>query len=124
MTESKVLIVEDDESIRTLYATALKVAGLKVLTASDGKEGVTLALEHHPDVIMMDIMMPNMSGHDAVEKIRLDKWGKNVKIIFLTNHSDPKNVFEAVKAGSDDYIVKANTDVKEVVNRVRAAMHL
>lgn len=122
MTNTVVLIVEDDESILELYATAFIKAGLKVLKAKNGQEGVNLAIKHHPDAILMDIVMPVMHGHEAVEKIRLDPWGKNAKVIFLTNMSDAENVYLAVEQGSEEYIIKANTPIKEVVNQTRMAM--
>lgn len=117
-----VLIVEDDPMIQKLYADAFELAGLAVRTARNGEEGVTVALEHHPDAILMDIMMPGMNGHEAVSKIRRDSWGKSAKIIFLTNMSDAENVVHAVEQGSEEYIVKANATVKEVVNKTRMAM--
>jgi len=123
MTTASVLIVEDDESIRELYAAAFGVAKMEVLTAVNGAEGVKLALKHHPDVILMDIMMPVMNGHDAVNKIRNDPWGRNVTVVYLTNMSDAENVVHAVKQGSSEYIIKANTSPREVVNHVRMAMH-
>ncbi len=119
MGKLQILIVEDTESILELYTTAFTNAGFGVLKAKNGEEGVKLALIHHPDAILMDIVMPGMNGHDAVEKIRLDPWGRDAKVVFLTNMSDAENVVRAVENGSDEYIVKANTDVKEVVNKVR-----
>ena len=121
MTKTTILVVEDDENIRDLYGTALQNAGLAVLSAATATEGVTLALEHHPAVILMDIMLPDMSGHEAVEKIRNDRWGKDAKIIFLTNMSDAADVAQAVAAGSTEYIIKVHTTPKEVVNMVRTA---
>ncbi len=122
MKKPTVLIVEDDAMIRKLYADAFELAGLTVLQAENGEEGVALALAEHPDAILMDIMMPVMNGHEAVAKIRRDAWGKSAKIIFLTNMSDAENVVHAVEAGSDEYIIKANASVKEVVNQTRMAM--
>ncbi len=122
MTNTVVLIVEDDESILELYAAAFTQAGIKVLKAKDGLEGVKMALDNHPDAILMDIMMPALNGHEVVEKIRLDPWGKDAKVIFLTNMSDAENVYLAVGQGSDEYIIKANAPVKEVVNKTRMAM--
>ncbi len=122
MSQTKILIVEDDDSIRELYATAFTQAGISVLQAKDGHEGISMALLHHPQAILMDIVMPGMTGQEAVEKIRLDPWGRKAKVIFLTNMSDAENVFLAVLQGSEEYIVKANTPVKEVVNQVRMAM--
>jgi two-component system OmpR family response regulator len=118
-----ILLVEDNQTIRELYATALINAGLEVILAADGAEGVRLALEKKPAVVLFDIEMPVLDGHKAAEKIRLDSWGKNVPIIFLTNHSDAANVAHAHMLQPDDYIVKANIPIKEVVNRVRLAMH-
>jgi len=123
MSDSSVLIVEDDDNLRKLYSDAISGVGINVLTAKNGKEGVEMALEHHPSVILMDIMMPVMDGHEAMKKIRLDKWGKNAKVIFLTNFSDAENVVHAVEEGTEEYIVKANTSIKEIINEVRIAMN-
>lgn len=122
-TTKTVLLVEDDQTIRELYATAFINAGLDVLMAEDGQQGVTLALEHKPAVILFDIDMPVLNGHQAAEKLRMDDWGKTVPIIFLTNHSDAANVAHAHMLKPEDYIVKANTPIKELVNKVRMAMH-
>lgn len=118
-----VLIVEDDGSIRELYKTALQQAGLHVMIAENGAIGVIKALQEHPKVILMDIMMPEMNGHDAVAKIREDAWGKTAKIIFLTNMSDAEDITKAVEQRSDEYIVKAHAEPSEVVNMVRMAIH-
>lgn len=122
MVKTTVLIVEDDDSIRELYADAFSNAKIDVLKASNGEEGVALALQHHPDAILMDIMMPIMGGHAAVNKIRKDPWGKTAKVIYLTNMNDAENVVHAVERGSDEYIIKANLSPKEVVNHTRMVM--
>lgn len=121
--DTHVLVVEDDESIRQLYVDALTAGGIRVETAKDGEEGVALALEKHPEVILMDITLPGMNGHEAVQQIRKDPWGKNAKVIFLTNSDKAEDVFNAVKQKSVEYIIKANTDIKDVVNRVRQTMY-
>lgn len=123
MTDATVLIADDDEMIREMYVAAFTAAGIHVLSATNGKECVEQALKHHPNAILVDIMMPEMDGHQAVSKIRLDPWGKNAKIVFLSNLSDAENVVHAVAEGSEKYIVKANTTVKEVINLVRSVMH-
>ncbi len=115
--------MEDDAAIRTMYKDALTASDMEVLEAKNGKEGVELALAHHPRVILVDILMPEMNGHEAVGAIRRDPWGKNARIIYLTNLSDPADVVHAIEQGPEEYIVKANTDIKEVVNIVRTAMY-
>ncbi|HMO78266.1 MAG TPA: response regulator [Candidatus Paceibacterota bacterium] len=123
MEQKQVLLVEDEKNIRELYAMALINAGIDILMAEDGEQGVALALKHHPSLILMDISMPVLDGHEAVKKIRADSWGKNAKIIFLTNHSEATNVAHAISQHPEDYIVKVNTPVKEIINRVREAMY-
>ena len=106
-----------------MYAVALTKAGLDIIMAENGAQGIEMALTHKPAVILLDIEMPEMDGHQVAEKLRLDSWGKSAKIIYLTNRSEPMHVAHAVALKPEDYIVKANIPVKEVVNRVRMAMH-
>ena len=117
-----VLIVEDEAPLRELYTNLLEEHGISVITAETGQAGVTLALEQHPDVIVMDVMLPDISGHEAVAQIRRDNWGKTAKIIYLTNRSDAESVTEAVAHKSDEYIIKAHTDNQEFLNKVRSSM--
>ena len=123
MTTLDVLIVDDEESIRQLYTDAFTLAGLKVLTADTSDDAVAKALQYHPRVILMDILLGNDTGHSAVEKIRRDDWGKNARIIYLTNLTEPENVVKAISLQPEEYIVKAHTDVKDVVNQARMAMY-
>lgn len=118
-----VLIVDDDGAIRDMYATAFTIAGHEVLTAANAEDGVMLALSKQPSIILMDITMPGVSGHEAVEKIRADAWGKTAKIMYLTNLSDAGNLMEAVEQKSDEYIVKSNTDPKDIVTKAEQLMY-
>ena len=119
-----ILIAEDDQNMRELCIEAFERAGLPVITARNGRDAVALALEHHPAIILMDIQMPIMDGHEAMRKIREDEhWGSHAKVIYLTNFSDPEHVYEAVQNRSVDFIVKAHTPINEIVNRVRIAMY-
>lgn len=122
MTKPSILIADDDTNIREMYSIAFTQAGITVIQAANGQECVDLALKHHPEAILVDIMMPILNGHEAIAKIRLDSWGAKANVVYLTNMSDAENVFHAVEHGTDSYIVKANTSVKEVVNKVRLAM--
>ena len=118
-----ILLVEDDKNIRELYAMALIGAGFQILMAENGQQGVDLALKHHPDLILLDIDMPIVNGHEAAQKIRLDSWGKTARIVFLTNHSDAQNVAHAIMQKPEDYIVKVNVPIKDMVNQVRIAIY-
>lgn len=119
----QILLIDDDQFIREMYATALTNAGLHTIMAENGQQGIELALKHKPALILLDIEMPDIDGHHVAEKIRQDRWGKDAKIIYLTNRSEPKDVVHAITLKPEDYIVKANIPIKEVINRVRLAMH-
>lgn len=119
MEKKTVLIVEDDKNTRELYESAISMAGHNVLTADEGEKGVELALAHHPDLILMDVMMPHgMGGHDAVAKIREDDWGKNAHVVHLTNRIDPQDLVDAKHLDTDEYIIKTHTPIKELVEKV------
>lgn len=118
-----VLIIEDDDNIRDMYGYALESAGMTVLKAKDGERGVELALQHHPSVILVDIMMPGINGHETVARIRKDPWGKDAHVIFLTNMTDAENVVQAVSQKPEEYIIKSQCEVKDLVNMVRTAMY-
>lgn len=122
METATILTVEDDSDLREAIAAALGNAGFTVLSAANGAEGVTLALKHHPDVILMDINMPELNGHEAVEKIREDVWGQHAKVIFLTSLSAAENIVHAVESGSEAYIVKPHTSLSEIVQKVREVL--
>src|SRR5258708_1096522 len=84
--KKSVLVVEDDPEVRTLYAHALTAAGLTVILAEDGENGLALAIEKQPDLLLVDVLMPNLSGIDMLKKIRAQgDWGKQVPAILLTN---------------------------------------
>jgi DNA-binding response OmpR family regulator len=123
MNTIKILTVEDDQELREALTTALEQAHFTVLTATNGRDGVTLALAEHPDVILMDIMLPELNGHDAVAKIREDVWGQHAKVVFLTSQTEAENVVYAVRGGSDAYIVKPHATLAEIVQKVREVLH-
>lgn len=116
------LIIEDDVDLLDLYSKVMRDAGITVHQAKNGTEGISLALQHKPDVILADVMLPDLSGHEVVKKIRLDSWGRNATVIYLTNRSDAESVVTAIEQGSDEYIIKAHITPKELLNKVRSAM--
>lgn len=117
-----VLLVEDNPSIRELYAMAFVNAGIDIKMAEHGEQGLRLALEHHPSLILLDIDMPIMNGHEMFERLRQDTWGANANVIFLTNRDDYRDIAHANTNRPTDYIIKANQTVKAVVNKVLNAI--
>jgi two-component system alkaline phosphatase synthesis response regulator PhoP len=120
----RVLVVEDDAMLSTVLAESLKVEKFKVSVVADGSEGLKMALEHHPDLILLDLVMPVMDGLTMLHKLREDKWGKQAQVIVLSNISDTDKVKEAIDNGSDEYLIKADWNVIEVANKVKKILDL
>ena len=90
--EKHILIVEDEQDIREAMHEALTEAGFNVSTSSNGAIGLADAIEKKPDLILLDIVMPEMDGHEVLKKLREDPWGKSVKVIMLTSMDSTKNI--------------------------------
>lgn len=117
----KVAIIEDDQPIRKMYELKLANAGYEVKTASNGEEGLELLKTYQPDLVLLDIMMPQMNGDEVLKKFRATKEGEKAKVIILTNVSRDEAVNDLDALGVSDYIVKANhtpTQVIEIVEKV------
>jgi DNA-binding response OmpR family regulator len=119
MSKQQVLIVEDERSLRHALRDEFVRAGFSVLETSNGEEGINTALTAHPDIILLDIIMPVMDGMAMLRRLREDTWGKTVPVIILTNLAADARFAEAVAAGTYDYFVKVNWTIEQVVQRVR-----
>jgi two-component system phosphate regulon response regulator PhoB len=117
----KILVVEDAEDIRELVAFKLRGAGYDVSTAADGEAGVATARSIHPDLIVLDWMMPRMNGLDATVAVRADADLAQVPIILLTAKGQEQDVHRGFTVGVDDYIVKPFSP-RELVSRVDAVL--
>lgn len=120
-----ILIVEDDLALRSALRDKLVDSGLGVIEAKDGEEGLKIALAEHPDLMLIDIVMPKMGGLAMLGQIRKDDWGKDVKCIILTNVDDIGEIDRAMKLvdiegyGSFEYFVKTDVKIEEVVEKVK-----
>lgn len=121
MTDQKkiILVVEDEEPMQLVLRDVLKVEGYNVLEAKNGIEGLELALKEHPDLILLDILMPKMDGLEMLKRLREDKWGLNVPVIVLTNLSDNEDIAKAVEEDVFEYFVKTDIRIDEVIQRIR-----
>ncbi|MDD5040622.1 MAG: response regulator [Patescibacteria group bacterium] len=122
--DKKVLIVEDDESVRRVLHNELEKQGVAVLEAENGEAAFMSALKDHPDLILLDVIMPKMHGMDLLRKLREDDWGKNVPIILLTNFADDPRVVEAVKEGRCELLSKAEAKLDDIIQKVRERVGL
>lgn len=117
----KVVIVEDDKPIQFLYKSKLELEGFEVATADDGLLGMSVIKEHTPDLILLDLRMPVMSGDEMLAKLRETSWGASIRVIILTNISRDEAPSSLRLLSVDRYLVKAHhtpSQVVEVVNEV------
>lgn len=117
--DTKILIVEDDTLLSRMYEKAFKFEKYEVHVARNGKEGVSAAKKLKPDFILLDIMMPEMNGLEALDKLKADKDTKNIPVVMLTNLSGDEDVESALSKGALKFIVKSEHDPKEVVDMVK-----
>ena len=114
----KILIVEDEVSLINVLYEKLTHEGYEVIKALDGKEGLRLALNQHPDLILLDINLPIMDGITMLKELRKEEVGKNIEVVMLTNFSEYKLLADAMEQGAHDYLVKSDWKLEDVVKLV------
>lgn len=115
--EARLLVVDDEPNIRDLLATSLRFAGFEVFTASTGNEAIREATENKPDLVVLDVMLPDMDGFTVTRRLR-DR-GEHYPILFLTAKDETKDKVAGLTVGGDDYVTKPFS-LEEVVARIRA----
>ncbi len=118
MNKTMILVVEDDAPVRNLMVTTLKTHDYKYLTAANGSEAITLAASHNPDVIFLDLGLPDIDGIEVIRQIRT--WS-NMPIIVISARSEDDDKIEALDAGADDYLTKPFS-VEELLARLRVTV--
>ncbi|HEU5187703.1 MAG TPA: response regulator [Candidatus Saccharimonadales bacterium] len=118
-TQQKILIIEDEEPLANMLADKLQAEGFNTQVAYEGQSGLKAALSWLPDLILLDLIMPKMDGMTMLRRLRQEEKGKMVRVILLTNLSDTSKVFEAVSLGVNDYLVKTNWDLDEIINEIQ-----
>ena len=116
---SKIAIIEDDQAISQMYRFKFEAEGYTVETAGNGKLGLELAEKMKPDIILLDLMMPEMNGDEALEKIRATPWGKDIKVIILTNMGEQEIPPKVKELGVSGVILKADMTPRQVADVVK-----
>ncbi len=114
-----ILVVEDETLMVNALKKKLEAEDFNVLVAKDGSEGLNIALEKHPDLVLLDVILPVMDGMTALKNLRADSWGKDVPVIILTNLSRAATIEESKKKGVNTYLVKTDWKLAEVVQKVK-----
>ena len=117
--KKKILIVEDDVALSGVYRSRLEMEGFDIKEVNNGEEALSAAVDFKPDLILLDAMMPKISGFDVLDILRNTPATANIRIIMLTALSQPKDKERAESLGVDDYLVKSQVVIGDVVDRVK-----
>ena len=117
--EARLLVVEDEPNIRELLATSLRFAGFEVHVAADGATALKQAAEHEPDLVVLDVMLPDMDGFTVTRKLRGS--GRLLPIVFVTARDSVEDKIKGLTVGGDDYVTKPFS-LEEVIARIRAVL--
>jgi DNA-binding response OmpR family regulator len=118
---TKILVVDDEPNIVQTLRDRLEMNEYKVVTACNGKEGLETALQEKPDVILLDVIMPIMDGHEMLEALRRQPGGEEPSVIMLTARSQTQDISRANACGIDDYIVKP-FDLSELLEKIESVV--
>jgi DNA-binding response OmpR family regulator len=120
----KILIIEDDFDLAAVLRDALTDAGFIVVIARDGEEGLRVALDQQPDMILLDVLLPKKEGLALLKELRDDARGKSIPVTVLTNYSGTEHVNRALAYGARNFLVKASWDIDSLVEEVKTALKL
>lgn len=115
----KILLVEDDDALANVYVTRLQAEGFNVKRVPNGEDALAAAIEFRPILIILDVMMPKVSGFDVLDILRNTPETANVKVIMLTALSQDTDKQRAEQLGADDYLVKSQVVIADVVERIK-----
>lgn len=120
--KKKILVVEDEEALLQALTDTFSENGYEVLKAKNGVEALSVALKNHPDLIILDILMPEMDGMSMVKNLRADNWGSKVPVIILTNINPESNhiLQSIVESQPAYYLIKANVELSEIVEKANS----
>ncbi|MFA6532681.1 MAG: response regulator [Patescibacteria group bacterium] len=115
----KILIIDDDNNIVKMYLLKLSNSGYEAIYATNGKQGLEMAIQNHPDLIVLDLAMPVMDGMTFLKQLRIDLWGKTVPVIILTNRdADDKTLEDIRKTQPTYYLIKTNNTPSDVAIKI------
>lgn len=115
----KVLIVDDEPALLDIYSTKLSMEGFEVLLAHDGIEGIAAAVQHHPGVILLDVVMPMKDGFETLQDLKMNSTTKDIPVIILSNLGQDYEVKRGMVLGAKFFLTKANLSPQRVVDEVR-----
>lgn len=122
-TKHKILVIEDEDLIRSALMTILKEEDYEVIYAKDGLEGLALAEKEQPSLIILDLLLPKLDGQTMLERVRENPWGRDIPVIVYTNVSDAMPVHDTLKSGATHYYIKADTSSEELIKTIEKMLN-
>src|SRR6478672_831925 len=119
---AKILLVEDDKSLREIYGVRLLAEGYDIVSAGDGEEALAMAIKERPNLIVSDVMMPKISGFDMLDILRSTTETKDIKVIMMTALSSEDQRLRGEQLGADRYLVKSQVGIEDVVRTVHEVL--
>jgi DNA-binding response OmpR family regulator len=123
-SKKKILLVEDDSMISSMYKTKFEAEGFQVFIADNGAIGLELAKKEKPDIMMLDVILPQLDGFSVLEEVKKDKTTKNIPVIMLTNLGTEEDKKKGEKMGALDYLVKASLTPGQVSEKIKKALKI
>jgi DNA-binding response OmpR family regulator len=123
-SKKKILVVEDDPMINSMYKTKFKVAGFEVFTADNGVTGLELVKKEKPDIVMLDVMLPQLDGFSVLEQIKKDETTKDIPVIMLTNLGTDEDKAKGARMGALDYLVKASLTPGQISEKIKQILKI
>lgn len=119
---SKILIIDDDQTIVSIWSMALKTENFEVITAPTGKDGLEKAKNDKPDFIILDQIMPDIKGNDALRTLKQDPETQNIPVAIASNYSENQMMQDAISQGAVDYIMKYQIEPSDLIVKIKSLM--
>lgn len=115
----KILIIEDDDFFRELVRKKLSTKDFEIIEAVDGEKGVQAMKEKKPDLVLLDLLLPNIDGFEVLSKAKADSDISKIPVIILSNLGQQEDVEKALKLGATDYLIKSQFDINQIVDKIK-----
>ncbi len=123
MLQKTILIIEDSADLAASLVDMLTIKEYKALTATEGKNGLDIALKEHPDLILLDLRLPDISGVQVMSELKKDTWGKKAKVLIITASDVNEKTITDLGVNADDIIHKANSGISDLIKRIEKELN-
>ena len=120
MAKKNILVIEDDQFFMELVAKELATGGFGVVQAPDGKRGLEKVRQSNPDLILLDLLLPDIDGFEVLSTVKQDSGTSNIPVIILSNLSSKEDIERGLKLGASDYLIKSQFSLPEVIDKIKS----